>query len=131
MVNSAPEVIGLAVDLHEHLVQMPLPLRQELHPRPQLASEFGREHRAKPVPPEPDRSERAGSGHPPTMGRRTPRLKRVSSDRAFPSSANGACCRRTFPPYHLDVTADQIADVSRADVQILLRCGTLGQGACL
>lgn len=45
----------LVGDLHENLVQMPLQLRKQSHPRRPLASEIGREHRANPVPPEQDR----------------------------------------------------------------------------
>ena len=55
MVNSAPEVIGLTFDPHENLVQMPLPLRQDSHPRRPLAPDLGGEYRAETVPPVPDR----------------------------------------------------------------------------
>jgi hypothetical protein len=54
MVDSAPKVAELAVDLHEHLIQVPAPLRIAAHRRDPLLSDLGGEHRAKPVPPEPD-----------------------------------------------------------------------------
>src|SRR6202034_550859 len=50
----APEVAELAVDLHEDLIQMPAPLRIAAHVCDASLTNLGREHRAKPVPPEPD-----------------------------------------------------------------------------
>ena len=55
MVDSAPEIAELAVDLHERLVQMPTPLRIAAHVRYPLLSDLGSKHRAEPVPPKPDR----------------------------------------------------------------------------
>ena len=54
MVDGAPQIAELAVDLPEHLVQMPAPLRIAAHVRDPLLSDLGGEHRAKPFPPEPD-----------------------------------------------------------------------------
>src|SRR5271166_4554358 len=54
MIDGAPEIAELAVDLHERLIQMPTPLRIEAHVRYPLLSDLGGEHRAKPVPPKPD-----------------------------------------------------------------------------
>src|SRR5258708_39556759 len=54
MVDGAPKVVELAVDLHKHLVQMPAPLRIAAHVRDASLTDLGGEHRAKPVPPEPD-----------------------------------------------------------------------------
>src|SRR5271157_2174692 len=54
MVDGAPEIAELAVDLHEGLIQMPPPLRIATHVRHPLLSDLGGEHRAKPVPPKPD-----------------------------------------------------------------------------
>src|SRR5271165_5001550 len=54
MVDSAPEIAELAVDLHERLIQMPPPLRIAAHMRNAPLSDLGGEHWAKPVPPEPD-----------------------------------------------------------------------------
>jgi len=54
MIDRAPEIAELAVDLHERLIQMPTPLRIEAHVRYPLLSDLGGEHRAKPVPPKPD-----------------------------------------------------------------------------
>src|SRR5271157_1757586 len=55
MIDGAPEIAKLAVDLHERLIQMPTPLRIPAHVRYPLLSELGSKHRAKPVPPKPDR----------------------------------------------------------------------------
>src|SRR5208337_1842182 len=55
MVDSAPEIAELAVDLHERLIQMPPPLRIPAHVRQPLLSDLGGEHRAESVPPKPDR----------------------------------------------------------------------------
>src|SRR5208337_3153255 len=55
VVDSAPEIAELSVDLHKHLVQMPPPLRIAAHVRDPLLADLGGEHRAKPVPPKPDR----------------------------------------------------------------------------
>ena len=54
MVNSAPEVAELAIDLHKHLIQMPAPLRIAAHARDASLANLGGEHWAKPVPPEPN-----------------------------------------------------------------------------
>src|SRR5271169_3712366 len=55
MIDGAPEIAELAVDLHEHLIQMPTPLGTAAHVRYPLLSDLGSKHRAKPVPPKPDR----------------------------------------------------------------------------
>jgi len=55
MIDGAPEIAELAVDLHEDLVQMPPPLRIAAHVRDPPPSDLGGEHRAKPVPPKPNR----------------------------------------------------------------------------
>jgi len=54
MIDSPPEIAGLAVDLHEHLIQVPSPLDEAAHARNPLLSDLGREHRTKPVPPKSD-----------------------------------------------------------------------------
>ena len=43
----------LAVDLHVHLVEMPPPLAEALHPADPLPADVSREHRTEAVPPEP------------------------------------------------------------------------------
>ena len=54
MIHGTPEIVGLAVDLHVDLIQMPTPLSdlaELLRPTfPDLAGE----HRTKSVPPVPD-----------------------------------------------------------------------------
>src|ERR1700755_1801901 len=54
MVDCAPQITELAVDLHEHLIQMPAPLRIAARVRAPLLSDLGGEHRTKPVPPKTD-----------------------------------------------------------------------------
>ena len=54
MIDGAPEIAELAVDLHERLIQMPPPLRIAAHVRNASLSDPRGEYRAKPVPPEPD-----------------------------------------------------------------------------
>src|SRR5271155_5214017 len=53
MVDGAPEIKELAIDLHKHLVQMP-PLRIGSHLHDPPLSDLGGEYRPKPVPPKPD-----------------------------------------------------------------------------
>ena len=54
MINSPPEIVRLAVDLHEDLIQVPLPIRIYTHPACPLSADLGCEHRAEPIPPKPD-----------------------------------------------------------------------------
>src|SRR3984885_5071947 len=54
MVDGAPQIAELAVNLHKHLIQAPVPLRTGTHVRVSSLTNLGGEHRAKPVPPEPD-----------------------------------------------------------------------------
>ena len=55
MINGAPELAKIAVDLHEDLVQMPTPLGEAARMRNPPLLDLRREYRAKPVPPKPDR----------------------------------------------------------------------------
>jgi len=54
MVDGAPEIAELAVDLHKDLIQTPAPLRIAAHMRDASLADLGGERWAKPVPPEPD-----------------------------------------------------------------------------
>jgi len=45
--------MGLAVDLHEHLVEMPLPLSDLAHVAGAAEADLAGEHRAKPIHPKP------------------------------------------------------------------------------
>jgi len=47
-------IAELAIDLHEHLIQAPAPLRIAPHVRYPLLPDLGSEDGAKPVPPKPD-----------------------------------------------------------------------------
>src|SRR5271166_5390155 len=55
MIDGAPKIAELAVDLHKDLVQVPSPLRITAHVRYSFLSDLSSKHRAKPVPPKPDR----------------------------------------------------------------------------
>ena len=55
MIDSTPEVMTLAVDPDEHLIQMPAPMREVAHSVNPLLADLAGEHRTEPVPPEPDR----------------------------------------------------------------------------
>ncbi len=55
MINSTPKIVRLAIDLHENLVQMPLPVRIRPHLLHPFSADFCGEHWAKPVPPVPHR----------------------------------------------------------------------------
>jgi hypothetical protein len=54
MVDGAPEIKELAIDLHNDLVQMPAQLRIGSHLHDLPLSDLGGEYRPKPVPPKPD-----------------------------------------------------------------------------
>jgi hypothetical protein len=55
MVGGAPRVAELAVDLHEHLIQIPTLLDEAAHVRDASVADLGGEHWAKPIPSERDR----------------------------------------------------------------------------
>jgi hypothetical protein len=48
MIDRPPEIAELAVDLHEHLIQVPTPLGEAAQMRNPVLSELCREQRAKP-----------------------------------------------------------------------------------
>ncbi len=54
VVHGPPKLVCLAVDLHENLVQMPLPMCPWPHPVHPSAADLSRKHRTEPVPPEPN-----------------------------------------------------------------------------
>lgn len=43
------------IDLHENLIKMPLPVGVRAHPTGSISPDLGCKHRAKSVPPEPNR----------------------------------------------------------------------------
>ena len=47
--------MAFAIDLHEHLIEVPPPTRRRVHSIHPLLADLGGEDRAEPVPPEPDR----------------------------------------------------------------------------
>jgi len=55
MIDSSPEVVLLAVDFHEHLVDMTSPFRKRAKLMNPFPPDLRCKHRAKPVPPEADR----------------------------------------------------------------------------
>ena len=54
MIDGPPEIVRLAIDFYDHLVEMPSPPAGS-HPLDAPLSDLGREHRTEPVPPEPHR----------------------------------------------------------------------------
>ena len=55
VIYGAPQVVGFTVDLYEHLVQMPLPIRMSTKLLNPFSSDLSGKHRTKTVPPEPHR----------------------------------------------------------------------------
>ena len=53
MIDGTPKVVPLTIDLHENLVQMPLPVRICTHPVDPLSPDLSSKHRAKSIPPKP------------------------------------------------------------------------------
>src|SRR5690625_3884014 len=51
VVHGAPQIMGLATDLHEYLVKVPTPLLAGPQSRGPLAPDFSRRHGAESVPP--------------------------------------------------------------------------------
>jgi hypothetical protein len=45
--------MGLAIDLHEHLIHVPAPLGEAFHPANPLSLDVGCKHWPKAVPPQP------------------------------------------------------------------------------
>jgi hypothetical protein len=54
MVDGGPKTVELAVDLHEHLIQVPAPRRIAAHVRDASLTNLDSEHWVKPVRSEPD-----------------------------------------------------------------------------
>jgi hypothetical protein len=50
VINRAPHAVPLAVDLHEHLVHVPLPIRVCTHFLDTFTADFNGKHRAKSIP---------------------------------------------------------------------------------
>jgi hypothetical protein len=55
VINGPPKVVRLAVNLHEHLIQMPLPMYPSPHSINPSTADLSGKHRAKSVPPRPNR----------------------------------------------------------------------------
>lgn len=51
MIDGAPEIEHLSVDLHVHLVEMPAPVAEALHAADPLPADISSEQRTEPVPP--------------------------------------------------------------------------------
>lgn len=54
VIERAPAVIGLGVDLHEHLIQVPAPVSKTPPEADTALAHLAGKHRPEPVPPEPD-----------------------------------------------------------------------------
>ena len=55
MIDRSPEVDHLTIELHVHLVEMPLPVSKPSHPAHSLPPNVSCEQRPEPVPPVPHR----------------------------------------------------------------------------
>ena len=55
MIYSPPKIVPLAVDPHDHLVQVPLPVRICAHRADPFLADLSGKKRAKSVPPKPNR----------------------------------------------------------------------------
>ncbi|KAF0231185.1 MAG: hypothetical protein FD175_1054 [Beijerinckiaceae bacterium] len=55
MISRAPEVVFLAVDLHEDLVKMPPPMAESPHRLNAVSPDLSSQNGSEPVPPEPHR----------------------------------------------------------------------------
>ena len=51
LVDCAPQVDHLAIELHVHLIKVPAPLEEVAHARDALPADVACEQRTKPVPP--------------------------------------------------------------------------------
>lgn len=54
MIDGPPKIVALTIDLHEDLVDMPLPSRKSAQLLNTTPTDLEGKHWAKPVPPEPD-----------------------------------------------------------------------------
>jgi hypothetical protein len=52
VIHRSPEINHLAVELHVHLVEMPIPVAEPAHPAHSLATDVACKHRAESIPPE-------------------------------------------------------------------------------
>jgi hypothetical protein len=55
MIHCAPEVVHLAIDLHEDLVEVPPPKGSRPHSIHPFPTDLGGKHLPEPVPSKPDR----------------------------------------------------------------------------
>jgi hypothetical protein len=55
VIDRSLKVVGLSVDLYEHLIQVPLPVRICGHLTDSFPADLSGKHRAKSVPPRPNR----------------------------------------------------------------------------
>ena len=55
VIHGPPKIVRLAVDLPGHLIQMPLPMCYRPHSINPSATDLSGKHRAKSVPPKPNR----------------------------------------------------------------------------
>ena len=54
MIHGTPKVVRLAINLHENLIQVPLPVRMGALLLDALSADLGGEQRAEPIPPKPN-----------------------------------------------------------------------------
>jgi hypothetical protein len=112
VIDRLPEVVHLAVDLHQHLVQVPSALRICAHPADPIFADLCPEHRAKSVPPKPDRLVTDGDASLVLQIFDIPERKRKS---------NIQCVFRGDAPTDSDFIRPPIHGVSAHPCDVLLR----------
>jgi hypothetical protein len=55
VIDSSPQVVRLAINLYEHLIDVPPPVSKSTHPADPLSLDVSCKHRTEPVPPMPNR----------------------------------------------------------------------------
>jgi hypothetical protein len=55
LVDCSPQIVHLATEFDDHLVEVPIPVLEPAHPGNPLPPDVGDEHGPKPVPPEAHR----------------------------------------------------------------------------
>jgi hypothetical protein len=80
VIDRAPKVVPLAVDLYEHFIKVPAPLAITLHPAHALATNVGSNKRAEPVPPQPHVSWQILI---PRSNNRSSTLRKLSGNRTY------------------------------------------------
>jgi hypothetical protein len=85
VINRAPQVVTLAVDPAEHLVEVPAPVTKPQHARDTFPSDISCKQRPKPVPPQPYR---LVANVEPRSNSRSSTLRRDNGNRTYVITTN-------------------------------------------